>query len=56
MNRGKFIVFEGIDGCGKSTQIRLLAQHLAAKGRQVQPTAEPTATDTGKMLRESLSG
>ena len=56
MSAGKFIVFEGIDGCGKSTQVGLLAQNLAAKGRAVQLTAEPTATDTGKMLREALSG
>lgn len=56
MSAGKFIVFEGIDGCGKSTQIRMLSESLAAKGRRVQLTAEPTATDTGKMLREALSG
>ena len=56
MGMGKFIVFEGIDGCGKSTQIRMLSERLAARGRQVQLTAEPTATDTGKMLREALSG
>jgi dTMP kinase len=56
MSAGKFIVFEGIDGCGKSTQIGLLAKNLEKKGRQVQLTAEPTSTDTGKMLREALSG
>ena len=56
MSAGKFIVFEGIDGCGKSTQIQLLAKNLEKKGRRVQLTAEPTATDTGKMLREALSG
>ena len=56
VSTGKFIVFEGIDGCGKSTQIKLLSGHLAAKGRSVQITAEPTSTETGKMLREALSG
>ena len=56
VSAGKFIVFEGIDGCGKSTQIKLLSESLAAKGRQVRLTAEPTSTDTGKMLREALSG
>ncbi len=49
-------MFEGIDGAGKSTQIGLLAAHLRAKGRTVQTTAEPTDTDTGRMLREALSG
>lgn len=53
---GRFIVFEGIDGCGKSTQIERLRQALVAKGRSVSLTAEPTATPTGKMLRAALSG
>ena len=56
MSEKKLIVFEGIDGCGKSTQIDMLAKALRARGRRVQVTAEPTATDTGKMLREALSG
>lgn len=56
MQRGKFIVFEGIDGAGKSTQIGLLAAHLRAKGRTVFTTAEPTDNDTGRMLRAALSG
>ena len=56
MQRGKFIVFEGIDGAGKSTQIGLLAAHLRAMGREVVTTAEPTETDTGRMLRAALSG
>lgn len=54
--RGKFIVLEGIDGCGKSTQIELLAEHLRAMGREVAVTAEPTASVSGKMLRTALSG
>ena len=49
-------MFEGIDGAGKSTQIGQLAAHLRAKGRTVVTTAEPTETDTGRMLREALSG
>jgi dTMP kinase len=56
MGGAKFIVFEGIDGCGKTTQIQLLAKALQKMGRQALVTAEPTATPTGKMLREALSG
>lgn len=56
MQQAKLIVFEGIDGCGKSTQIRLLAEAMQARGRRVMLTAEPTEHDTGKMLREALSG
>ena len=48
---GKFIVFEGIDGSGKSTQIRLLAEKLRAEGRHVYITAEPTESVSGGMLR-----
>ena len=53
---GKFIVFEGIDGAGKSTQIAHLRNALEKMGRRVITTAEPTDTDTGRMLRAALSG
>ena len=56
MRQGKFIVFEGIDGCGKSTQIAMLKQALTDMGRAVTQTAEPTDKDTGRMLREALAG
>lgn len=56
MSHPLFIVFEGIDGCGKSTQLRLLCERLTALGRTPVPTAEPTDTATGKMLRRALSG
>ena len=54
--RGKFIVFEGIDGCGKSTQVARLAERLRKEGHQVALTAEPTELPSGKLLRQALSG
>ena len=54
--RGKFIVFEGIDGAGKTTQINLLANYLREQGRSVYCTAEPTETVSGGLLRDALSG
>lgn len=56
MEKGLFIVFEGLDGSGKSTQIDLLTRHLEAQGRQVWHTAEPTGLPTGKLLRQALGG
>ena len=54
--RGRFIVFEGIDGAGKTTQINLLAKHLGEQGRAVYCTAEPTETVSGGLLRDALAG
>ena len=54
--RGKFIVFEGLDGSGKSTQLRTLERRLHALGRTVFRTAEPTGGDIGHAIREALSG
>ncbi|MBM3308691.1 MAG: dTMP kinase [Candidatus Altiarchaeales archaeon] len=51
-----FIVFEGIDGCGKSTQAKLLADWLQAQGKRVLLTAEPTKGRIGLFLREILAG
>lgn len=56
MASGRFIVFEGIDGCGKSTQVNRLAAALGAAGRRVTVTAEPTSSPTGRLLRAALSG
>ena len=56
MKKGRFIVFEGIDGAGKSTQIDLLAAHLRSQGRRVYCTAEPTESVTGGLLRDALGG
>lgn len=55
-SRGRFIVFEGIDGAGKTTQIKLLAQRLQEMGRQVYCTAEPTESVSGGLLRDALGG
>lgn len=55
-DRGKFIVFEGIDGCGKTTQIGKLKEYLESKGRKVYVTSEPTVSMTGGMIRDALSG
>ncbi|MBQ3483234.1 MAG: dTMP kinase [Clostridia bacterium] len=56
MSNAKFIVFEGIDGCGKTTQHRRLCEALQARGREVLSTAEPTDSASGKMLRAALAG
>ena len=54
--RGRFIVFEGLDGSGKTTQIDLLEKRLRGEGRKVYRTAEPTESVSGGMLRDALSG
>ena len=53
---GKFIVFEGIDGAGKTTQINLLLRRLEALEKSAHLTAEPTDLPTGRELRRVLSG
>jgi dTMP kinase len=54
MKTGKFIVFEGIEGTGKSTQARLLFSYFKKKRKQVLLTYEPGATKLGKQLRQIL--
>jgi dTMP kinase len=55
MNKNLFIAFEGIDGSGKSTQLKLLAERLKAEGHKVYTTFEPTDSPIGKMIRDIFS-
>ncbi len=49
-----YIVFEGIDGAGKSTQIQMLKEWLEANGFRVETLVEPTDSVVGKLIREIL--
>ena len=53
---GFFIAFEGGEGAGKSTQVRLLAKALTAAGHEVVTTLEPGDTEVGRQLRQILLG
>jgi dTMP kinase len=54
VSRGKFITFEGLDGCGKSTQLKKLAGALRHQGFDIVVTREPGGTPTGEKIREVL--
>jgi dTMP kinase len=54
MSRGFFVTFEGLDGSGKSTQLRKLAQWLATRNRQVTVTRQPGGTRIGDRIRALL--
>ncbi|MBW4615751.1 MAG: dTMP kinase [Desmonostoc vinosum HA7617-LM4] len=51
---GKFIVFEGVEGCGKTSQIQLCCQWLESLGMSVVMTREPGGTELGLQLRRLL--
>ena len=53
---GLFLAFEGIDGCGKTTQLRRLAASLAGEGHDVVTTREPGGTPTGELIRQVVLG
>ncbi len=54
MKKGKFITFEGIDGCGKTTQAKRLAMHLKRMGIPILFTLEPGGTQLGLKIRKIL--
>ena len=51
MKTNLFIAFEGIDGCGKSTQVKLLTESLKNAGHRVYSTYEPTDSPIGSVIR-----
>ncbi|HEY6721583.1 MAG TPA: dTMP kinase [Burkholderiales bacterium] len=54
MSSGKFITLEGIDGAGKSTHVKVIADLLRARGKEVVITREPGGTPLGEKLRALL--
>ncbi|RLA81583.1 MAG: dTMP kinase [Deltaproteobacteria bacterium] len=54
MKKGVLITFEGIEGSGKSTHLRILGEFLRAKGMKVLLTFEPGGTPLGRALRDLL--
>jgi dTMP kinase len=52
--RGAFITFEGVEGCGKTTQLRLLEAHLRAQGQEVLVTREPGGPPIAEAIRGIL--
>lgn len=54
MYAGRFITFEGIDGCGKTTQFHMLGHWLRNNGKEVVETVEPGGTGIGQQIRKIL--
>ncbi len=54
--KGKFIAFEGIDGSGKSTQVRLLAERLRSENIPFYTTMEPTDSPVGSLIHQIMTG
>lgn len=54
--RGKFIVIEGTDGSGTTTQSHALSKHLASLGIRSEVTAEPSSGPIGSLIRKALAG
>ena len=54
--RGRFIVFEGIDGSGKTTQIQLLKNRLQQEGIECYSTREPTDSPIGSLIHQIMTG
>ena len=52
--KGKFISFEGIDGCGKTTQIKFLEEYLLKQGYNILVLREPGGTKVGEKVRDIL--
>ncbi len=53
-NDGRFIVIEGIDGAGTSTQVKLLVEEFAGRGFRIKSTFEPTGGPVGLLIRDIL--
>ena len=53
--QGRFVVFEGLDGAGTTTQSNLLAEHLRARGRTVFLAHQPSEGPVGLLIRQILA-
>ena len=51
-SKGLFISFEGIDGCGKSTQIKMLCSYLKDRNKEFLMVREPGGTDISEQIRK----